>query len=50
MMYGEMFTEEENKKFEALSPAEAQPFALGSLRRYVQEIFPELRTTAEKPS
>jgi hypothetical protein len=50
MMYDMMFMPEENERFEVLSPAEAQRFALGSLRRYVQEIFPELRTTAEKPS
>jgi hypothetical protein len=50
IMYDKMFTTEENRKFHALSAAEAQPFALGSLRWYVQVIFSELRTTAEKPS
>ena len=50
IMYDSMFTDEENKRFHALPPAKAQPFALTSLRHYVQQIFPALRPTADKPS
>jgi hypothetical protein len=50
IMYDMMFTDEENRRFRALPPARAKNFALDSLRRYVQQIFPELRTTPEKPS
>ncbi|MGC2823657.1 MAG: hypothetical protein WA322_05400 [Pseudolabrys sp.] len=50
MVYDSMFTVEENKRFDALPHAKAQSFALASLRQFVQEIFPQLRATAEKPS
>ena len=50
IMYDLMFTAEENEKFQALPFAEARLFTLASLRRNVQEMFPELRTTTEKPS
>jgi hypothetical protein len=50
MMYDSMFTIEENRKFQALSPAEARCFALASLHGYVRNMFPELRTPAKKPS
>jgi hypothetical protein len=45
-----MFGIEENKKFASLKNAEAHSSAIASLGHYVQEIFPEPRTTAEKPS
>ena len=50
MVYDPMFTAEENKRFDALPAAKAQHFALASLRQFVQETFPQLRATAEKPS
>jgi hypothetical protein len=48
--YDMMFTDEENKRFHGLPPAEAKNFALDSLRRYVQQIFPEQRAAQVKPS
>jgi hypothetical protein len=48
--YDKMFTDDENKRFHGLPPDEAKNFALGSLRRYVQQIFPELRAAPVKPS
>jgi hypothetical protein len=50
VMYDNMFTPEENTRFHALPPAKAHLFALDSLRRYVQVIFPARRPTAEEPS
>ncbi len=50
IMYDMVFTNDENKRFSALPRAEARRFALGSLRHYVQEMFPELRVNADKPS
>jgi hypothetical protein len=50
IIYDNMFTDEENKRFHALSSAEAKNVALGSLRLYVQEIFPELRVAPVESS
>ena len=50
IMYDMMFTDEEVKRFSALSPAKARAFALASLRQYVRAIFPELSAVADKPS
>jgi hypothetical protein len=50
IMYDMMFTAEERKRFDALPRAKAQSFALASLRHYVQQIFPALHPTADKPS
>ena len=49
-VYDPMFTAEEDTRFDALPPAKAQLFALASLRQFVQENFPPLPATAEKPS
>ena len=49
-MYDMIFSEDENKRFHARSPADAQAFAFASLLRYVELIFPALRATTEKPS
>jgi hypothetical protein len=49
MMYAMTFTDEENARFDALKPAEALSFALASLRRYVQQMFPTPRTTRKNP-
>jgi len=48
-IYDMMFTDDENKKFDALPHDRAKAFTLDSLRHYVREIFPEIRVT-EKPS
>jgi hypothetical protein len=48
--YDSMFTDKENERLHALLPANAQSFALASLRQYVQQIFPRRRPTASKPS
>jgi hypothetical protein len=50
IMYDMMFTDVEIKRFQTLPSAKAQPFALASLRHYVQQIFPALHPTADKPS
>ena len=50
MAYDSMFGAEENKKFDSLGTAEVQRFALTSLCNYVQELFPERRATAKKPT
>ena len=50
IMYDMIFSEDENKRFHARSPADAQAFAFASLLRYVELIFPALRATTEKPS
>jgi hypothetical protein len=50
IMYDKTFTDDENERFRALPPADAKKFTLGTLRQYVQKIFPELLKPPEKPS
>jgi hypothetical protein len=49
VMYDSMFTDEENRKFQTLTPIDARRHALASLKGYVHTTFPELRAPARKP-